>query len=92
MSIEPPTAASPEEAALVVEMLAAQLEEHAIPLAPQLLDEAVSGALLDDGRALILLARVICGDETPLRLAGNAEVQFAQFPLSAIGCPSSARR
>ena len=57
MSIEPPTPARPEEAPLVVEMLAAQLEEHAIPLAPELLAEAVSGALLDDGRALILVAR-----------------------------------
>jgi GNAT superfamily N-acetyltransferase len=57
MAIEPPTPARPEEAPLVVEMLAAQLEEHAIPLAPDLLAEAVSGALLDDGRALILVAR-----------------------------------
>ncbi|HEY1908162.1 MAG TPA: GNAT family N-acetyltransferase [Myxococcaceae bacterium] len=57
MSIEPPTPARPEEAPRVLEMLAAQLEEHAIPLAPELLVEAVSGALLDDGRALILVAR-----------------------------------
>jgi GNAT superfamily N-acetyltransferase len=57
MSIEPPTPARPEEAPRIVEMLAAQLEEHAIPLAPELLAEAVSGALLDDGRALILVAR-----------------------------------
>jgi GNAT superfamily N-acetyltransferase len=57
MSIDPPTPARPEEAPLVVAMLAAQLEEHAIPLAPELLAEAVAGALLDDGRALILVAR-----------------------------------
>ncbi|HEY1416686.1 MAG TPA: GNAT family N-acetyltransferase [Myxococcaceae bacterium] len=57
MAIDAPTPARPEEAPLVLEMLAAQLEEHAIPLAPELLAEAVSGALLDDGRALILVAR-----------------------------------
>ena len=57
MSIQPPTPARPEEAPRVAELLAAQLEEHAIPLAPELLAEAVSGALLDDGRALILVAR-----------------------------------
>ena len=57
MSIQPPTPARPEEAPLVVELLAAQLAEHAIPLASELLAEAVSGALLDDGRALILVAR-----------------------------------
>jgi GNAT superfamily N-acetyltransferase len=57
MAIDAPTPARPEEAPLVTEMLAAQLEEHAIPLASQLLAEAVSGALLDDGRALILVAR-----------------------------------
>jgi len=38
-------------------MLAAQLEEHAIPLAPELLARAVDGALEDDGRALILVSR-----------------------------------
>ena len=38
-------------------LLAAQLEEHAIPLAPELLAQGVRGALEDDGRALILVER-----------------------------------
>jgi len=49
--------ASMEDRAEVIRLLAAQLEEHAIPLAPDLLAQAVDGALLDDGRALVLLAR-----------------------------------
>jgi GNAT superfamily N-acetyltransferase len=66
MSTEPPAPARPEDADAVVALLAAQLEEHAIPLAPKLLVEAVHGALEDDGRALILVARV---DDQPVGLA-----------------------
>jgi len=66
MSTEPPAPARPEDASAVVSLLAAQLEEHAIPLAPKLLVEAVRGALEDDGRALILVTRV---DERPVGLA-----------------------
>jgi len=57
MTDERPTPARPDEAGAVTALLAAQLDEHAIPLAPELLAEAVAGALADDGRALILLAR-----------------------------------
>jgi len=42
---------------VVIDLLTAQLEEHAIPLAPELLAGAIDGALADDGRALILVAR-----------------------------------
>jgi GNAT superfamily N-acetyltransferase len=66
MSIEPPTPAHPEDADAVVGLLVAQLEEHEIPLAPDLLVEAVRGALEDDGRALILVARE---DDRPVGLA-----------------------
>ena len=55
--IEPPGPALPEEADALFELLSAQLLEHAIPLAPRLLAEAIAGALADDGRALILVAR-----------------------------------
>jgi GNAT superfamily N-acetyltransferase len=54
---EPPGPARPDEAAALFELLSAQLVEHAIPLAPRLLAEAIAGALADDGRALILVAR-----------------------------------
>jgi GNAT superfamily N-acetyltransferase len=66
MSTESPTPARPEDADAVVSLLAAQLEEHSIPLAPELLVQAVRGALEDDGRALILVARV---DDRPVGLA-----------------------
>lgn len=42
---------------VVQTLLAAQLDEHAIPLAPERLAEAVRGALADDGRAVVLLGR-----------------------------------
>jgi len=57
MNPETPTPARPEEAEAVTALLAAQLEEHAIPLAPGLLAEAVRVALADDRQALILVAR-----------------------------------
>ena len=57
MSTEPPAPARPEDAPAVVALLAAQLEEHAIPLAPELLAETVRHALADDSQALVLLAR-----------------------------------
>jgi len=57
MPIEPPTPARPHEAPAVSALLAAQLDEHAIPLERALLGETVASALLDDGRALVLLAR-----------------------------------
>jgi GNAT superfamily N-acetyltransferase len=66
MSTESPAPARPEDADAVVALLAAQLEEHAIPLAAELLVQAVRGALEDDGRALILVARV---DDRPVGLA-----------------------
>jgi len=66
MPTEAPSPARPEDAPAVVALLAAQLEEHAIPLAPELLVEAVHGALEDDGRALILVARM---DDRPVGLA-----------------------
>ncbi len=55
--IEAPGPARPDEAAALFELLSAQLLEHAIPLPPRLLGEAIAGALADDGRALILVAR-----------------------------------
>jgi GNAT superfamily N-acetyltransferase len=66
MPTEAPSPARPEDADVVVALLAAQLEEHAISLAPDLLVEAVRGALEDDGRALILVAR---SDDRPVGLA-----------------------
>jgi putative acetyltransferase len=57
MPIEEPTPARLDEAKAVTALLAAQLDEHAIPLAPDLLAEMVAAALLDDGPALILVAR-----------------------------------
>jgi len=57
MSTEAPTLARPEEAAAITALLTAQLEEHAIPLAPELLAERVRSALADDQQAVILLAR-----------------------------------
>ncbi|HTS81563.1 MAG TPA: GNAT family N-acetyltransferase [Myxococcaceae bacterium] len=57
MPIEPPTPARPDESPAVTALLAAQLDEHAIPLERALLEETVASALLDDGRALVLLAR-----------------------------------
>src|SRR6516164_9651613 len=49
MTMERPTPARREEAGALIAMLAAQLEEHAIPLAAELLAQAVEGALEDDG-------------------------------------------
>jgi len=66
MPTELPAPARPEDANAIVALLAAQLEEHAIPLAPELLVEAVHGALEDDGRALVLVSRV---DDRPVGLA-----------------------
>jgi len=57
MTMERPTPARREEAGALIAMLAAQLEEHAIPLAAELLAQAVEGALEDDGRALLLVSR-----------------------------------
>jgi len=57
MTTERPTPARPQEAGALIALLAAQLEEHAIPLAPELLAQAVEGALEDDGRALLLVSR-----------------------------------
>ena len=57
MSTEPPAPALPDDASAVVALLAAQLEEHAIPLDRELLAETVRLALADDGHALILLTR-----------------------------------
>jgi GNAT superfamily N-acetyltransferase len=54
---EPPGPARPDEATVLFGLLAAQLQEHAIPLPPELLAAAIAGALLDDGRALILVGR-----------------------------------
>ena len=66
MSIDPPSAARSDELDVLCALLAAQLEEHSIPLAPELLSEAVRGALRDDGRALILVSRQ---DGRPVGLA-----------------------
>jgi len=57
MTPETPTPARPDEAEAVTTLLAAQLEEHAIPLARDLLAEGVRAALADDGHALILVTR-----------------------------------
>jgi GNAT superfamily N-acetyltransferase len=57
MTIDPPSAARPDELDAICGLLTAQLDEHAIPLAPELLVEAVRTALADDQKALILLAR-----------------------------------
>jgi GNAT superfamily N-acetyltransferase len=57
MSDQTPTPARPDEAEAVTALLAAQLDEHAIPFAPERLAESVAGALADNGRALILVAR-----------------------------------
>ena len=57
MNPETPTPARPEEAEALTALLAAQLEEHAIPLAPARLAEGVARALTGDGRALILVSR-----------------------------------
>jgi GNAT superfamily N-acetyltransferase len=57
MSTEPPAPARPEDADAVVALLAAQLEEHAIPLDRELLADTVRQALADDRHALILVAR-----------------------------------
>ena len=57
MNDETPTPARPQEAEAIVALLAAQLDEHAIPLARHLLAESVAAALADDSRALILVAR-----------------------------------
>ena len=54
VQIAPATAA---DLSTVTQLLAAQLQEHAIPLAPERLVDAIRGALADDGRALVLLAR-----------------------------------
>jgi GNAT superfamily N-acetyltransferase len=57
MTIDPPSAARPDELDAICGLLRAQLEEHDIPLEPELLAEAVRGALADDRQALILLTR-----------------------------------
>ena len=57
MNPETPTPARPDEAEAVTALLAAQLEEHAIPLARELLVDAVRQALADDRHALILVTR-----------------------------------
>jgi len=57
MPIERPSPARPEDAGTVISLLAAQLDEHAIPLARELLARSVTAALADDSRALILVAR-----------------------------------
>ena len=57
MNDETPTPARPQEAEAIVALLAAQLDEHAIPLARHLLAESVAAALADDSRAVILVAR-----------------------------------
>jgi len=81
MSTEPPAPARPEDASAVVGLLAAQLEEHDIPLAPELLVEAIHGALEDDGRALILVARE---DDRPVGLA-YLSFQWTLERLQALG-------
>jgi GNAT superfamily N-acetyltransferase len=57
MPIERPSPARSEEAGAVIALLAAQLDEHAIPLARELLAKAVAAALADDSRGLLLVAR-----------------------------------
>jgi GNAT superfamily N-acetyltransferase len=57
MSTEPPAPARPEDADAVVALLAAQLEEHAIPLDRDLLADTVRQALADERHTLILLTR-----------------------------------
>jgi len=57
MSDPTPTPARPEEAEAIIALLAAQLHEHAIPLARELLADSVAAALADDSRAVILVAR-----------------------------------
>jgi len=73
MSDPTPTPARPEEAEAIIALLAAQLHEHAIPLARELLAESVAAALADDSRAVILVAR----DET-----GPVGVAFVSFQSS----------
>jgi GNAT superfamily N-acetyltransferase len=74
MNPETPTPARPEEAEAVTALLAAQLEEHAIPLVPARLAEGVARALTGDGRALILVSR------ERSRPVGVAYLSF-HFPL-----------
>ena len=57
MTLDPPSPARPDELEAICSLLQAQLEEHAIPLAPELLAGAVRGALADDRHALILVVR-----------------------------------
>ena len=57
MNPETPTPARVEDAEAVIALLSAQLEEHAIPLARELLADAVRQALADDRHALILVTR-----------------------------------
>jgi GNAT superfamily N-acetyltransferase len=57
MTLEPPSPARRDELAAICRLLEAQLEEHAIPLAPELLAEGVRNALADGRQALILVVR-----------------------------------
>ena len=58
--------ARPEDFPAIVSLLRAQLDEHAIPLAPELLEAGVRGALADERSARILLA---WQDERPVGVA-----------------------
>jgi GNAT superfamily N-acetyltransferase len=74
-------AARPEDRAAVLELLAAQMAEHAIPLEAHRLARAVDGALADLGapapRALILVAeRAGVAAERASEILGVAYVAF----------------
>lgn len=58
MKTERPTPARPEEEDALTALLSAQLEEHGFSLTPDLLVQAVRGALEEDSSARILVARV----------------------------------
>jgi GNAT superfamily N-acetyltransferase len=57
MTTERPTPARPDEEAALTSLLSAQLTEHGFSLTPELLVQAVRGALEDDSSARILVAR-----------------------------------
>ncbi|HEY1906010.1 MAG TPA: GNAT family N-acetyltransferase [Myxococcaceae bacterium] len=57
MTTELPSPARPDEEVVLTELLSAQLEEHGFSLAPELLIQAVRGALEEDSSARILVAR-----------------------------------
>jgi len=57
MKTEPPSPARPDEEAALTALLSAQLEEHGFSLTPELLAQAVRGALEADSSARILVAR-----------------------------------